>query len=75
MLAPFFVLANPDWTKLDHTLNLLDHDRRDRLAERSQRALVPLDGGDRRVARVDLRPGGIKATRGPRIDEAIAREP
>ncbi len=30
-LAPFFVLANPDWTKLDHTLTLLDTGRRDRL--------------------------------------------
>jgi len=30
-LAPFFVLANPDWTKLEHTLTLLDDSRRDRL--------------------------------------------
>jgi eukaryotic-like serine/threonine-protein kinase len=30
-LAPFYVLANRDWTKLDHTLTLLDDGRRDRL--------------------------------------------
>jgi eukaryotic-like serine/threonine-protein kinase len=31
LLAPFFVFENPDWTTLDHTLNLLDSARRDRL--------------------------------------------
>ena len=30
-LAPFYVLANPDWTKLGHTLDLLDDARRNRL--------------------------------------------
>ena len=31
VLAPFYVLENADWTKLDHTLTLLDEKRRDRL--------------------------------------------
>ncbi len=31
VLAPFFVLENPDWTKLTHTMPLLDADRRARL--------------------------------------------
>jgi tetratricopeptide (TPR) repeat protein len=30
-IAPFFVLRNEDWTKLEHTLNLLDPDRLERL--------------------------------------------
>jgi serine/threonine protein kinase/Tfp pilus assembly protein PilF len=30
-LAPFYVLQSEDWTKLDHTLNLLDANRRERL--------------------------------------------
>jgi serine/threonine protein kinase/Tfp pilus assembly protein PilF len=30
-LEPFYVLANPHWTNLEHTLNLLDKDRHDRL--------------------------------------------
>jgi serine/threonine protein kinase/predicted Zn-dependent protease len=30
-LAPFYVLKSEDWTKLGHTLPLLDHDRRERL--------------------------------------------
>ena len=51
VLAPFFVLENPDWTKLTHTMPLLDADRRARLDERRQRAALPLDGGNRRVGR------------------------
>ncbi len=31
VLAPFYVLDNDDWTKLDHILTLLDPERRDRL--------------------------------------------
>ena len=31
VMAPFFVLENPDWTKIIHTLPLLDADRRGRL--------------------------------------------
>ena len=31
VLAPFFVLENPDWTKLTHTMPLLDANRRARL--------------------------------------------
>jgi eukaryotic-like serine/threonine-protein kinase len=30
-LVPFYVLKNDDWTKLDHTLSLLDENRRERL--------------------------------------------
>jgi eukaryotic-like serine/threonine-protein kinase len=30
-LAPFYVLENDDWTKLDHTLNMLDQHHRERL--------------------------------------------
>ena len=49
------MLKNEDWTKLNPTLSLLDQDRRRAALERGQRALVPLDRRDRRVARVDAR--------------------